>query len=92
MRVHVCACQEMEKRSSILFDSEGSEWLSSGNFETNWLSESRLRKQMSVDFVARAVGSRSTRLSSAREKKKEKVSTASSARERYDEKEVRLFI
>lgn len=34
--------------------------LPSGNFETNWLSESRLCKQMSVDFVARAVESRST--------------------------------
>lgn len=25
----------------------------SGNFESNWLSDHRLRKQMSVDFVAR---------------------------------------
>lgn len=27
----------------------------SSNFESNWLSDHRLRKQMSVDFVARAV-------------------------------------
>ena len=77
-----------ERRFSILFDSQESECPSSGNFQTNWLSESRLCKQMSVDFVARAVEPRSTRSSSAGEKGKEKV-TRRIPRERYDGKEIR---
>lgn len=51
---------EGEGRENFQFCSTAG--LPSGNFETNWLSREslRLRKQMSVDFVARPVESRST--------------------------------
>lgn len=41
------------------------------NFETNWLPETRLRKQMSVDFVTRPVESRSTESKTTPRRKKE---------------------
>lgn len=58
-----CACAIGMPRDSGRVTREGDDFqfystnangrVPSGNFESNWLSDHRLRKQMSVDFVAR---------------------------------------
>lgn len=61
----VCVCHRYAERQRERGAREGDDFqfystnvngrVPSSNFESNWLSDHRLRKQMSVDFVARAV-------------------------------------